>query len=77
MKMPKSKSGHAWIIEGRLAHISLSSLWEVHTKLRLLSDDEALHLAGCDNCLVAFVFCRISKSLEQAHRRLQAHLRLD
>jgi len=60
------------VIDGRLGgHIPLKMLWEVQSKLRLLSDDEALHLAGCDKCLAALVICRISNSLEEAEERLR------
>ena len=64
------------IVEGRFGgHISLAMLWEVHGKLRPLSDQEAVHLAACDRCLAALVMCRISESLEEADQRLQVALK--
>jgi hypothetical protein len=58
-------------------HIPIRMLWEVHRRLRLLSDDEAAHLPGCDRCLVALVICRISESLEEAEERMRGHLAAD
>jgi len=58
-------------------HIALQKLWDVHSKLRLLSDGEAGHLAFCDRCLATLVICRISKSLEEADMRLRDHVAVD
>jgi len=52
-------------------HIPIKMLWQTHTRLRLLFDEEAAHLAGCERCLVALVVCRIS--LEEAEMRLRDH----
>jgi len=61
-------------IDGRFGgHIPLRMLWQTHTKRRLLFDDEAAHLAGCERCLVALVVCRISETLEEAEMRLRDH----
>ena len=59
------------------SHIPIEMLWEVRRRLRLLSDDEAAHLPGCDRCLVALVICRISQSLEEAEERMRGHIAAD
>jgi hypothetical protein len=58
-------------------HIPIKMLWRVNSKLRLLTDKEAAHLAFCDRCLAALVVCRISQSLEEAECRLRDHLAAD
>jgi hypothetical protein len=52
-------------------HITLEMLWEVRIKARLLSDEEFAHFAACDRCISICGICLISRSLEEAERRLR------
>jgi hypothetical protein len=56
-------------------HIPIKILWDVRSKVRMLSDEEGAHFLGCDRCIIAFAICRLSQSFEEADRRLQDHLR--
>ena len=52
-------------------HIPIKALWEVRTKVRALTDDEAAHFLGCDRCIIIWGICQSSKSLKQAEERLK------
>jgi hypothetical protein len=43
----------------------------------MFSDEEAAHFLACDRCIIALAICRLSKSFEEADRRLQDHLASD
>jgi hypothetical protein len=58
-------------------HIPIKMLWEIRTKVRVLTDEESAHFLGCNRCMVAFAICRLSQSLEEAQTRLEDHLAAD
>jgi len=54
-------------------HIPLAMLWEVRTQVRLFSDKKIAHFVICDRCISVWGICQVSRSIEEAERRLKEH----
>jgi hypothetical protein len=53
-------------------HLTLITLWDYRMNHHMLSTEQYLHIARCEDCLSLLGLCQISESLAEVERRLRA-----